>query len=226
MNSQASSFQDVVRYRHSVRGFLPTAIPRTVLNEILEDSQCTPSNCNTQPWRVHIVSGAKLKDLSATLVEALREKNYTSDFTYDIGDYPEPYKERAAAQGARYYQALGVARGDTLTRTEVVERNVTFFGAPHAAFLFLPAVGDNVRVASDVGMYAQTFLLALAARGYAGVPQTSLGSFADTVRHALGISDDMKLLFGISFGMPDSQHPSFGYREGRVPLEDNIMWHV
>ncbi|SFY22293.1 hypothetical protein SAMN04244547_04561 [Azotobacter vinelandii] len=29
-----------------------------------------------------------------------------------------------------------------------------------------PGVGDNVRVAADVGMYAQTFLLALAASGY------------------------------------------------------------
>ncbi|HBP4966862.1 TPA: nitroreductase [Pseudomonas aeruginosa] len=225
MNSQSSSFQDVVRSRHSVRGFLPSPIPRSVLNEILQEAQCAPSNCNTQPWRVHIVSGAKLKDLSATLVQALREGNYTSDFTFDTGDYPGPYRKRAADQGGRYYQALGVARGDSLTRTEVVERNVTFFGAPHAAFLFLPAVGDNVRVASDVGMYAQTFLLALAARGYAGVPQTILGSFAETVRHALGVSDDLKLLFGISFGMPDSAHASFGYREGRVPLEDSVVWH-
>src|SRR3546814_13139169 len=98
MNSQSSSFQDVVRSRHSVRGFLPSPIPRSVLNEILQEAQCAPSNCNTQPWRVHIVSGAKLKDLSATLVQALREGNYTSDFTFDTGDYQRSAERRVGKE--------------------------------------------------------------------------------------------------------------------------------
>ncbi|MBK0678683.1 nitroreductase [Klebsiella oxytoca] len=225
MNSPVPSFQDVVRSRHSVRGFLPTPIPQDLLEEILQDAQWAPSNCNTQPWNVHIVSGDKLKALSAVLVEALKSENYTFDFSFDTGDYPEPYKKRAADQGGRYYQALGVARGDSLTRAEVVERNVRFFGAPHVAFLFMPLVGDNVRAASDVGMYAQTFLLSLAARGYAGVPQTILGFFAETVRQALGVSSDWKLLFGISFGTPDSAHAAFNYREDRIPLQESVVWH-
>lgn len=225
MSAPIASFQHVVRARHSVRGFLPAPIPRSVLDEILQDAQYAPSNCNTQPWNVHVVGGAKLQALGAALIQALRAGNNSFDFSFDTGDFPEPYRQRAADQGGRYYQALGVARGDSLTRTEVVERNVRFFGAPHAAFLFLPAVGDNVRVAADVGMYAQTFLLALAARGYAGVPQTILGFFADTVRQALDVPDDLKLLCGISFGMPDSAHASFGYREDRVPLEQSVVWH-
>ncbi|WP_073664212.1 nitroreductase [Pseudomonas aeruginosa] len=225
MNSPVPSFQDVVRSRHSVRGFLPTPIPQDLLEEILQDAQWAPSNCNTQPWNVHIVGGDTLKALSATLVEELGKENYTFDFSFDTRDYPEPYRQRAAEQGGRYYQALGVARGDTLSRAEVVERNVRFFGAPHAAFLFLPPVGDNVRVAADLGMYAQTFLLALAARGYAGVPQTILGFFAETVRQALGVSSDWKLLFGISFGTPDSAHAAFNYREDRIPLQESVVWH-
>ncbi|WP_204352865.1 nitroreductase [Salinicola peritrichatus] len=225
MNRSVPSFQDVVRSRHSTRGFLPTPIPRGILEEMLREAQYAPSNCNTQPWNVHVVSGKKLQELSAILVDALRAEHYTLDFSFDKNDYPEPYKTRVAEQGGRYYRALGVARGDALSRAEVVERNLRFFGAPHAAFLFLPAVGDNVRVASDVGMYAQTFLLSLAARGYAGVPQAVLGYFADTVRQALGVPDELKLLFGISFGMPDSTHAAFNYREDRIPLEESIVWH-
>ncbi|MEB1611102.1 nitroreductase [Xanthomonas campestris pv. campestris] len=225
MKPCSPSFQEVVRSRHSVRGFLPTPIPRDVLEDILADAQYAPSNCNTQPWQVHIVGGDRLVELRATLVDALAAEHYSFDFSFDTDDYPGVYRTRAREQGGRYYRALGVARSDALTRADVVERNVRFFGAPHAAFLFLPDVGDNVRVAADVGMYAQTFLLALAARGYAGVPQTILGFFADTVRQALGVSGDFKLLFGISFGMPDSSHPSSGYREGRVRLEESVVWH-
>ncbi|MBX6317007.1 MAG: nitroreductase [Pigmentiphaga sp.] len=225
MSSPSPAFHDVVRSRHSVRAFLPSPIPRDVLKSVLEEAQCAPSNCNTQPWNVQIVGGDTLKALSATLVEELGKENYTFDFSFDTRDYPEPYRQRAAEQGGRYYQALGVARGDTLSRAEVVERNVRFFGAPHAAFLFLPPVGDNVRVAADLGMYAQTFLLALAARGYAGVPQTILGFFAEPIRQALGVSSDFKLLFGISFGMADGSHAASGYREHRIPIEQSVAWH-
>ncbi|UHD44102.1 nitroreductase [Aureimonas altamirensis] len=225
MTATVLSFQDVVRSRHSVRGFLPDPIPRDILDGILEEAQRAPSNCNTQPWNTHIVSGARLLELGAVLVEAMRSENYSLDFSFDKDAYPDPYKTRASQQGRTYYQALGVARGDALSRAEVVERNVRFFGAPHAAFLFMPSVGDDVRVASDVGMYAQTFLLSLAARGYAGVPQAVLSYFADTVHAVLQVSSELKLLFGISFGIPDTAHKAFTYREGRVPIDDNVVWH-
>jgi nitroreductase len=225
MTSEALSFQDSVRARHSVRGFLPAPIPRNILEEILQEAQRAPSNCNTQPWNVHIASGDTLAALSTALVKAKRSENYSLDFPFDKDAYPEPYKARASDQGRSYYQALGVARADVLSRAEIVERNVRFFGAPHAAFLFMPSVGDNVRVASDVGMYAQTFLLSLAARGYAGVPQAVLSYFADTVRVILGVPGDLKLLFGISFGIPDRSHKAFEYREGRVPLRETVVWH-
>lgn len=88
-------------------------------------------------------------------------------------------------------------------RHEAMVRNLDFFGAPQAALLFVPAVGDSVRVASDLGMYAQTFLLSLTAHGFAGIPQTLLGLFAAPIRAHLGVADDMKLLFGISFGYAD-----------------------
>ncbi|MBB5696192.1 nitroreductase [Muricoccus pecuniae] len=225
MSLPTPSFQDVVRSRHSARGFLPSPIPRDTLEDILQDAQCAPSNCNTQPWNVHIVAGKKLDALSAALLDALRAEKYSKDFTFDTADYPPTCRERASEQGRTYYRALGVARDDSLSRAEVVERNVRFFGAPHVALLFMPSVGDNVRVASDVGMYAQTFLLSLAARGYAGVPQAVLGYFADTVRQILGVPGELKLLFGISFGAPDTSHPAFTYQQGRVPLAESVAWH-
>ncbi|MEG3110995.1 nitroreductase [Pantoea sp. T14] len=225
MSSREPSFHEVVKNRHSARAFLPSPIPNDVLYDILHEAQCAPSNCNTQPWSLHIVAGEKLNELSHALTTDLKVGSYSLDFTFDKEAYPNPFRQRASEQGRSYYQALGVARGDNLSRSEVVERNVKFFGAPHVALLFIPAVGDNVRVASDAGMYAQTFLLSLEARGYAGVPQAVLSYFAQTVRRILNIPENFKLLYGISFGIPDKNYPSLSYREGRVSVEDSVIWH-
>lgn len=219
------SFHETVRARRSCRGFLPKQVPEAVIRQVLEDAQHAPSNCNTQPWNVHIVSGAKLAELSRLLHEKDSAQEYTPDFSFDFAHYYGPYRDRQQAQGATYYEALGVARGDAEGRQKVIAYNYSFFNAPHAALLFMPGFGDNVRVAGDIGMYGQTFLLSLAARGLAGVPQTSLGFFAGTIREFLGISEELKMLFGISFGYPDESAPANRIRMDRVPLEESVTFH-
>ena len=89
----------------------------------------------------------------------------------------------------------------------------------------MPQVGDSVRVAGDLGMYGQTFLLALAARGLGGGPQTVHGLYADTVREVLGIPSDRKLLFGISFGVPDATSAASKQRMGRAPIAESVTFH-
>ncbi|WP_150251616.1 nitroreductase [Nocardiopsis deserti] len=219
-------FTDIVRSRRSVRGFLPDPVPAADIRAVLEDAQRAPSNCNTQPWQVHVVSGAHRDVLSAALLQADRDGRFSSDFSFDYADFGDGlYLQRAQEQGAAYYQSLGVERSDTRGRREAALRNLEFFDAPHVALLFMPRFGDGVRVAGDVGMYAQTFLLALEARGLAGIPQTMLGSYADVVRESLGVEPQMKLLFGISFGLADPEGPASEYRMGRAPLAESVVLH-
>ncbi|MEE2037099.1 nitroreductase [Nocardiopsis sp. CT-R113] len=226
MPDSPRSFTDIVRSRRSVRGFLPDPVPAADIRAVLEDAQRAPSNCNTQPWQVHVVSGAHRDALSAALLQADRDGRFSSDFSFDYADFGDGlYLQRAQKQGAAYYQSLGVERSDTQGRHAAALRNLEFFGAPHVALLFLPQFGDGVRVAGDMGMYAQTFLLALEARGLAGIPQTMLGSYADVVRGSLDIKSDMKLLFGISFGLADPQGPASAYRMGRAPLAESVVLH-
>ncbi|MGY2033622.1 nitroreductase family protein, partial [Nocardia gipuzkoensis] len=86
------------------------------------------------------------------------------------------------------------------SRRAAVRENLEFFGAPHVALLFMPALGDGVRTAGDIGMCAQNFLLSPASRGFAGIPRTMLAS---AVRAFLDVPADLELLFGISFGTAD-----------------------
>lgn len=219
------SFQETVRLRRSFRGFLPTPVPDAIIREVLEDAQRAPSNCNTQPWDVHIVSGAKLAELSKALIEKNRAEQFSPDFSFDMDEYHGVYQARKNEQGAAYMTAMEVAREDKPARADAVERNYAFFNAPHAALLFMPTFGDSVRVGGDVGMYGQTFLLSLASRGLGGIPQTSLGFFAQTIRELLGIPDEMKMLFGISFGYPDGEAKGNRMRMDRVPIEQSVTFH-
>lgn len=192
---------------------------------MLEDAQRAPSNCNTQPWIVHIVSGNAIEALSRALHAASEDGQLSPDFSWDETAFPGPYGDRRRAQGKLYYENLGVTRDDAEERRRASAANFSFFNAPHVAFLLMPVVGDSVRVAGDIGMYAQTFLLALAARGLGGVPQTVLGLYADTVRQSLDIPADQKLLFGISFGIPDESAPANRLRMERADVNQSVSFH-
>jgi nitroreductase len=220
--SHAEAFSALVRARQSVRAFLPQPVPQQTIREVLEDAQWAPSNCNTQPWNVHIVSGASRERLSAALLNDVGKGRFSPDFSFSTKDYFGPYAERNDEQGRVRHDDLGIARDDAQGRMALAMQNYHFFNAPHVALLFMPSFGDCVRVGSDVGMYGQTFLLALAARGLGGVPQTSVGLLADTVREVLGVPDDLKLLFAISFGYPDPGVTKTPL--GRAPLEANITF--
>jgi nitroreductase len=219
------TFQETVRTRRSYRGFLDRVVPDDVLTAVLEDAQRAPSNCNTQPWDVHIVRGARLAEMSNILNKKSRLQSHSSDFSFDMSAFYGCYGERKDAQGRAYYEAMGVAREDKDGRRHAADQNLSFFGAPQVALMFMPSFGDNVRTAGDIGMYAQTFLLSLAARGLGGIPQTSLGFYAGTIRQILGISQEMKMLFGMSFGYPDEAAPGNRIRMGRVPLSDSVHFH-
>lgn len=223
--SDSMLFRDVVRERHSMRNFLPHSVPEDILRSVLEDAQHSPSNCNTQPWQTHIVSGSKRNALSKAILAADDAGQLTPDFSFGIDDFSGVYRERYKEQGAAYYQAIGVKRDDYDLRRDASRRNLEFFGAPHVALLFMPEVGDNVRVAGDIGMYAQTLLLSLTAHGFGGVPQTMLGFYGETIRKELGVDPSLKLLFGISLGYPDMTHPANQYRINKAPVSESVTFH-
>lgn len=224
--SDAALFHDVIRARHSVRGFLSMPVPESIIRSVLADAQHSPSNCNTQPWEIHVVSGPRRDALSRALLAADEQGRITPDFSFSTSDFPGIYKERSRAQGAAYYQALGISREAYDERRSASLRNLEFFDAPHVALLFLPEMGDNVRVAGDIGMYAQTLLLSLTAHGLGGVPQTMLGFYADTIREQLDIDPSFKMLFGISFGYPDETSPADGYRIDKVDIDESVTFHA
>jgi nitroreductase len=218
------SVDEAIRSRRSVRGFLPDEVPEATLREVFELAQWSPSNCNVQPWTPHVVSGKALRRLREALVAAgMRDEPIKPDWPAD-GKFTGIYRERQVDAAQQLYGAMGVARYDVVGRKMAYVRNHAFFDAPHAVLIFMPEPFDT-REATDIGMYAQTLMLALIMRGVASCAQGALGLFPDIIREQLGIPANQKLLFGISFGYEDRNIKANAARVGRALIDDAVQFH-
>ena len=222
MSEQAETFLNIVANRRSMRAFKPDPVPRAVIEAVMGGAQQAPSNCNTQPWFVHVVTGDTLEQLRATLPTQFAAGEVALDFPYD-GQYDGVYKERQYASATALYDALGISRDEKAARNEWFMRNFTFFDAPAVAFFTLPSQ-FGLREACDLGMYAQTVMLGLVAHGLGSCPQTSLGFMANVIRPALGLGDHEKLMFGLSFGYP-TETPVNQVQTERAALHDVVTFH-
>lgn len=223
MSEQAMIFDQVVASRRSLRAFLPQAVDKQTLEHVFSVALRAPSNCNTQPWLVHVASGETLEKLRTEMSSRFMAGEITMDFPYD-GVYEGVYKQRQHVSAQALYNAVNVTREDKAGRHQQFMRNFIFFDAPHVAFLFLPEP-FSVREAADLGMYAQTLMLAMTAHGLGSCPQTALSFQVDFVRETLGIDAGNKLLFGISFGYPDPDAPANTCTTDRAALADVVTFH-
>ena len=222
-HSLPEAFDSMVISRRSIRAFLPDPVDTDTLEKIFTVANHAPSNCNTQPWQAHVVSGAKRNVMRDALMETIGEGEHVLDFPYE-GKYSGVYRERQLEVGLMLYKALGVTREDKDGKRKAFLRNLEFFDAPHVVFIFMPDWAD-IREAVDVGMYVQNLMLTMQAHGVASCPQTILGYNADVVRAQLGIDPSQKLLFGISFGYADMSRPENQIRPSRVTLVESTHFH-
>jgi nitroreductase len=223
MSEQAEIFDEVVASRRSLRAYLPQAVDKQTLEHVFSVALRAPSNCNTQPWLVHVASGESLEKLRAEMSSRFMAGEMSMDFPYD-GVYEGVYKQRQHGSAQALYDAVNVTREDKAARHQQFMRNFIFFDAPHVAFLFLPEP-FGLREAADLGMYAQTLMLAMTAHGLGSCPQTALSFQVDFVRETLGIDAGNKLLFGISFGYPDPDAPANTCTTDRAALADVVTFH-
>lgn len=216
-------FAELVRSRYSCRKFLPEPVPRATIEAALELAQRTPSWCNTQPWKLLLVSGAALA--------AFREKLYAHaaaghapnpDFAFPAR-YEGIYRERRKVCGVQLYQSLGIGREDRAAAAEQSLENFRLFGAPHLALL---TTEEDLGVygAVDCGLYIANLMLALKNVGLDSIAQAALASHAGFIRDYFALPAQRRLVCGIAFGRGDAVHPVNGYRTGRAGLADAVTF--
>ena len=102
--------------RRSVRAFLPTSVPNEVVRQILATAARAPSGTNIQPWRVFVLTGNRLKQLSDAILAAYNDpkigKTHTEAYPYYPKEWVSPYIERRRKIGWDLYGLLGITRED------------------------------------------------------------------------------------------------------------------
>ena len=77
-------FADAVRARHSYRGFTPKQVDEQTLRGIFELANWAPSNCNVQPWHVHVLSGEACDRMREKMkAAAAAEEPFNPDFPWE-----------------------------------------------------------------------------------------------------------------------------------------------
>ena len=72
-HKQQDEFPRMVGSRRSVRAFLPDPVDQALIRKLFTLAALAPSNCNTQPWLPHVVSGAKRDLMRDALMKTIGE---------------------------------------------------------------------------------------------------------------------------------------------------------
>lgn len=216
--SAVSDLEQVITQRRSTRMFLPDKpVPRELLDEALALAMRAPSNTNLQPWRLFLATGHRRDRLVTALLERA-----ALGFPESVG-LPASFAPLRQEFGALVYGAMGIARDDKEARRIARLRNWEFFGAPVAGVVCMhrdlgPA--DSV----GVGMFLQTLLLALTARGIGTCVQASIAHFPDVLRAQLDISEELTVLCGLAIGYSDPTFPANNLHVPRNAVDDNVVF--
>ena len=213
-----------LQQRRSIRGFEPREVPAELIEEIFTKASMAPSNCNTQPWHVNVVSGEARKKLEEQLMAGIMQGT-KPQFHFKPGDMDLAgvYKKRQFDCAARYYGTMGIERTDRDKRNWLMAKNWQFFGAPHAAFISMPKTMGEVN-AIDIGIYLQTLMLLLVEHGLASCPQGALAAFPEPVKAITPIPEGNELIVGLSFGYEAVGEQINKVTMERAPLGDTVTF--
>jgi len=214
--------------RHSVRAFLPTPVPREAIEAILTVASRAPSGTNTQPWKVHVVTGYPKAQLTAAVQRAFDDPRVASTHTEEYAYYPRewisPFVERRRKVGWDLYGLLGIAKGDRERTHAQHRRNYQFFDAPVGLLFTMDRVMDQGSFL-DYGMFIQSVMVAARARGLDTCPQASFNQFHRIIEQELGLPKNERFLCAMSLGYADTSKVENTLRTEREPVRAFTVFH-
>lgn len=197
-------FEQLIRDRRSIRGYRQDPVPRPVIDEIIEVAKWAPSSMNTQPWRVHVVTGKALDRIrhgnTENMVGGVPPKR---DFPMKEA-YEGLHRKRQVAVAVQLFEAMGIARDDQVRRTDWVMRGFRQFDAPVSLVITYDKYLEPAAISQfDLGAFTHAIVLAAWERGLGCVINGQGIMQSSVVREHAGIPDDQNIMICIAMGYPD-----------------------
>jgi nitroreductase len=217
--------------RMSARAFTQQAVPRELLEQILEVSSRAPSGTNTQPWKVYVLQGASrdsLVEKVCTAHDAIRANpelaaNYKESYDYYPEKWVSPFINRRRENGWSLYGLLDIGKGDKDKMHAQHQRNFKFFDAPVGLMFTINRVMGRGSLV-DAGMLLQNIMLSARGHGLHTCPQAAWNGFANIIMPHIGAGEDELLVCGMSLGYADESDKVNSFHTPRVPVAEFATW--
>lgn len=196
----------IITGRRSIRAFLKTEIDTDDIRSILTVASRAPSGSNTQPWKVYVLQGERLRKLSDCILQAhhlpLAENGHREEYNYYPVKWVTPYLERRRKVGWDLYSLLGLGRDNKQGMHAQHGRNYAFFDAPVGLIFTIDRVMEQGSWL-DYGMFLQNIMLAAKARGLDTCPQAAFTQYHQIIRDELMLPENEMLVCGMALGYAD-----------------------
>ena len=219
--AKTAAVDAAITSRHSMRAFLPTPVPRAMLEEILSVAARAPSGTNTQPWQVHVLTGAARQRLSdrigAVCANPAELATHQEEYAYYPTQWVSPYIDRRRKIGWDLYGLLGITKTDKARMQQQNNRNFQFFDAPVGLIFSIDRVMQQGSWL-DYGMFLQNIMVAARGRGLHTCPQAAFTQFHRVIAQELAFRPEQMLVCGMALGYEDKGESANTLRTEREPV--------
>ncbi len=223
-----AAVDNAITSRRSLRAFLPTPVSRADIEAILAIAARAPSGTNTQPWKVHVVTGAAKDALSTDIGAAFDDPavraTHTEAYAYYPTEWRSPYIDRRRKVGWDLYSLLDIAKTDKAAMHAQHARNYRFFDAPVGLMFTIDKVMQQGSWL-DYGMFLQSVMVAARARGLDTCPQAAFTQFHRIIARHLQFGADEMLVCGMSLGHADPTAAANQLVTEREPVAAFTQFH-
>jgi nitroreductase len=205
-NEQQRAVDAAITSRRSIRAFLPTPVAREDVEAILEVAARAPSGTNTQPWKVHVLTGAAKERLSerilAAYMDPAQNREHVEEYAYYPREWVSPFVDRRRKVGWDLYALLGLTRDNKAGMAAQHGRNYRFFDAPVGMIFTIDRIMEQGSWL-DYGMFLQNIMIAARGRGLDTCPQAAFTQFHRIISDELGLPGNEMVVCGMALGHAD-----------------------
>ncbi|MBZ6377263.1 nitroreductase [Pacificimonas flava] len=219
------TYEEIVRGRKSIRGFLDKPVPQELLQEIVELACRAPSSFNNQCWHFTVVTGDPLDDIRQGNTEGILAGKPDSREFRKGGEIAEAHRHRQIEVAKQLFGEMEIARDDKEGRQDWVMRGFRQFDAPVSVVVSYDKelVGSDI-APFDCGAVTNALVNAAWSRGLGCVINSQGIMQSPVVREHAGIPDEEVIMICVAMGFPDPDFPANRVYTNRKPLEDTVRF--
>ncbi|HBX93309.1 MAG TPA: nitroreductase [Hyphomonas sp.] len=215
------NYDDVVKSRRSIRGYLDKPVPKELIREILEIAMRAPTSMNSQPWNFYVVAGEVLDRIRKGNVER-NVAGVPDSREFRMGPpYAGVHRDRQVEIAVQLFQAMGIERGDKEKRMDWVLRGFRQFDAPVSIVItYDKALAGGDIPPFDCGGVVNCIVNTAWSRGLGCVINSQGIMQSPVVREEAGIPDDQVIQTCVAMGWPDEDFSANAVVSTRRPVEE------